>query len=277
MAMTSEPGEREPAPIVFVHGDFADGVESWSPVLAGIGSRFRSIVIDRPGFGEAISDQASFTIAGDARYVLEVADDLGLASFHLVGHSYGGLVAIEIAASRPGTTRSLHLVEPPLLDLLPEDPLVQELDRRAQEIQAAHRVGHDEETAAAFFAAIGAGHVVERLHGTPEWQRVCAHASRFARSEPARAYPRTRLDQLAAETPVALYTGGRSHPALRATAAALAARIDRARVIDVADAGHAVQLAGAAFLDPLLELIVESETECEGERSVPLRAGSRSE
>jgi pimeloyl-ACP methyl ester carboxylesterase len=275
MAMTTELGERGQAPIVFVHGDFADGMESWSPVLAGIGTRFRSIVIDRPGFGEAISDQTSFTIAGDARYMLEIADDLGLASFHLVGHSYGGLVAIEMAASRPGSTRSLHLLEPPLLDLLPEDPLARELDRRAQEIQAAHRVGHDEETAAAFFAAIGAGHVIERLRGTPEWQRVCAHASRFARSEPARAYPCTRLDQLAAETPVALYTGGRSHPALRAIAAALAARIDRARVIDVAGAGHAVQMAGTAFLDPLLALI--AETECESARSVPLRAGSGSE
>src|SRR5262249_6441447 len=203
-------------PIVFVHGDFADGMEAWGPAIAEIGQRARSIVIDRPGFNDDLAVDAQFTIAGDARYLLAALEELGLDSVHVVGHSYGALVAMEMAALRPSLVRSLQLLEPPWLALLAEDPLVRELDERVRAIQRGHRDDDDAATAAAFFRAIGAGHTVERLSGTPEWERICAHASRFARSEPAGAYPRTRLDQLNTGIPVALYTGGRSHPVLPA-------------------------------------------------------------
>jgi pimeloyl-ACP methyl ester carboxylesterase len=257
MSIASKSG-TQPA-IVFIHGDFADGMESWSPVLTEIGRRVRAVVIDRTGFGEEDRGATPFTIADDARDVLAATGELGLESFHLVGHSYGGLVAIETSIMGPGAVRSLHLLEPPLLDLLPDDPLVRELDERTRAIQLGHRDGEDAVSAEAFFTAIGAGYVVERLRGTPEWERISAHASRFARSEPAGAYPRARLDRLDDELPVTLYCGGRSHPALRAIAAALAERIGRARLVDVASAGHAVQMAGPGFVEPLLASVSEAE------------------
>jgi pimeloyl-ACP methyl ester carboxylesterase len=250
---------RDLPAIVFIHGDFADGLESWGPVVAGLGTRFRSVVIDRPGFNQEFAPETRFTIADDARYVLAALDELALTSFHLVGHSYGGLVAIETAVTQPAAVRSLHLVEPPLLDLLPDDPVVRDLDERARAVQLAHQADDEEETARAFFVTIGASHTVERLSGTPEWDRIAAHAPRFAASEPAGVYPRARLDRLDTRLPVTLYSGGRSHPALRAVAAALAARIDGARFVAVANAGHAVQMAGAAFRDPLLQFVAEAD------------------
>jgi pimeloyl-ACP methyl ester carboxylesterase len=200
-----------------------------------------------------------FTIAGDASDILRAADEMRLETFHLIGHSYGGLVALEMAASRPRAVRSLHLIEPPLFDLLRADASIQQMDRRAREIQRAYEEDGDESTTAAFFAMIGAEHVMARLRGTPEWQRLNGYAARFARSQPAGAYPMSALDRLAPSLPIALYTGGRSHPALRGVVTALAERIPQAWVTDVADGGHAVQTSGTAFTEPLLALIEEVE------------------
>ncbi|MBA3449596.1 MAG: hypothetical protein H0T18_00120 [Chloroflexia bacterium] len=155
--------------------------------------------------------------------------------------------------------RSLHLIEPPLLDLLPQDPRIQTMDTTVRRIQLSHGDSGDEATTEAFFAMLGAGHIPERLRGTPEWDQLVQHANRFSRSEPAGDYPSAALQRLPRSLPVALYSGGRSHPALRAIVRELAARIEGSRVTDIASAGHAVQMAGAAFVDPLLASTTEAD------------------
>jgi pimeloyl-ACP methyl ester carboxylesterase len=242
-------------PLVFVHGDFGDGFESWSVPCEQIGKRHRTVVIDRPGFGEDLPADARFSIADEARALLDALADMDIHSFHLVGHSYGGLIALEIAATRSDSVRSLHLIEPPLLDLLPEDPDVREMDRRVRWIVEHHAELGDEAATEAFFAMIGGERIVERLRGTPDWTRVCAHATRFARGEPAGSYPSSSLARLTGEIPIALYTGGRSHPALRLIAQQLASRIEGARLVDVPEAGHAVQMAKEVFVDALTDLV----------------------
>src|SRR5688572_2669413 len=156
------------SPILLVHGDFGDGFESWGSACALIGRRRRTVVIDRPGFGDNLSADARFSIADEARALLDIPAQMGIPSFHLVGHSYGGLIALEMAIMRPDILRSLHLIEPPLLDLLPEQPLVRELDRRGRWIVDHHAEIGDEAATEAFFSMIGAERVVERLRGTPE-------------------------------------------------------------------------------------------------------------
>jgi pimeloyl-ACP methyl ester carboxylesterase len=240
------------SPVVLVHGDFGDGFESWGPTCELIGRRRRTIVIDRPGFGEDLPADARFSIAGEARALLDVTAEMGIPSFHLVGHSYGALIALEMAIMRPAVMHSLHLIEPPLLDLLPEQPLVRELNRRGRWIVEHHAEIGDEAATEAFFSMIGAERAVERLRGTPDWDRLCGHATRFARGESAGSYPSSSLARLARTIPIGLYTGGRSHPALRLITAELAGRMDGARLVDVPEAGHAVQMAKDVFVDALL-------------------------
>jgi pimeloyl-ACP methyl ester carboxylesterase len=255
--------------IVMIHGDFGDGQESWGRACDLIGRRYRTLVVDRPGFGVHLGPDDWFSIAGEASYVRGAVDKMFLPSFHLVGHSYGALVALEMAIARPDGIRSLHLVEPPLLDLLPEQPLVQEMNRRVRAIVANHATVGDEATTKAFFSMIGAERAVERMQGTAEWDRLCAYASRFARGEPASDYPRGALDRLRGDIPVTLYTGGRSHPALRLITAELATIIDRARVVDVAEAGHTVQMSGQVFVDALLGIVGEVDRGWKARVSLP--------
>ena len=253
------PDPRNASPIVFIHGDFGDGFESWDPACALIGRRRRTMVIDRLGFGEDLPGDARFSIGGEARALLDVLAEMGIPSFHLVGHSYGALIAFEMTILQPDSIRSLHLIEPPLLDLLPEHPLVREMDRRGRWIVDHHAEIGDEAATEAFFTMIGADPAVERLRGTPDWDRLCGYATRFARGQLAGSYPSSSLDKLAGTIPIGLYTGGRSHPALRLITAELANRINGARLLDVPEAGHAVQMAKDVFIDALLGLAHDAD------------------
>lgn len=262
------PDLRNDSPIVLVHGDFGDGFESWGASCALIGKRRRTVVIDRPGFGEDLAADVRFSIEEEARALLEVPTAMGISSFHLVGHSYGGLIALEMAILQPDATRSLHLIEPPLFNLLPEQPLVREMNQRAQWIVEHHGEIGDEAATEAFFAMIGAERAVERLRGTPEWDRLSGYATRFVRGQLASSYPSSSLARLAGTIRVGLYTGGRSHRALRLITAELANRINGARLLDVPEAGHAVQLAKDVFIDALLELAHEADLDWEERRSM---------
>src|SRR5215204_2977666 len=159
LTMSSALPPREPSsagPIVLVHGDFGDGFESWGPSCELIGKRRQTVLIDRPGFGEDLAADTRFTIASEARALLDAVTELAIPSYHLVGHSYGALIALEMAVRQPELVRSLHLIEPPLLDLLPEQPLVQEMDRRVRWIVEHHAEIGDDAATEAFFAMIGA-------------------------------------------------------------------------------------------------------------------------
>jgi pimeloyl-ACP methyl ester carboxylesterase len=84
------------------------------------------------------------------------------------------------------------------------------------------------------------------------------------------------LAKLAATIPVGLYTGGRSHPALRLIAAELAERLGGGRLLDVPEAGHAVQMAKDTFVDALLALADDADHAWE-ERSSVARADANRE
>ena len=83
--------------------------------------------------------------------------------------------------------RSLHLIEPPLLDLLPDEPLVRDMDRRVRWIVQHHPEIGDEAATEAFFSMIGGERMVDRLRGTPDWARLNSYATRFARGEQIQA------------------------------------------------------------------------------------------
>ena len=155
-----------------------------------------------------------------------------------------------MAVTRADVVRSLHQIEPPLLDLLPGEPLAREMDRRGRWIVAHHAEIGDEAATEAFFSMIGGERMVERLRGTPDWARLCTYAPRFARGEPAGSYPSSSLTRLVRTIPVGTLYGRASHPVLRLITAELARGIDGARLLDVPEAGHAVQMAKEVFLEP---------------------------
>ena len=240
--------------IACVHGDFGNGATSFGKLAAEIGDGYRLIPLDRPGFAPGAVLPARYTFEGDAEALLNQLSCTGVAAFHLVGHSYGGLVAIMMARKAPDRIKSLHLIEPPLLQLL-ETRDTQQMSRRVQELQAAHRDDDPDATTSAFFEMIGAGHVPERLRGSDEWEQLMSFAPRFARNESPGEFPVQCWEALEARLPIFLYSGGRTHPALQAITRELASSPRVRKHTHVAGAGHAVQMAGDDFRLPLLAAI----------------------
>ena len=104
--------------IVLVPGSCSTGA-AWRPVIARWGNRFRSVTTSLLGYGMTAERRA----AGDADIsheaeVLESVIRRAACPVHLVGHSFGGLVALAVALRNRVRLLSLTIVEAPAVDLL---------------------------------------------------------------------------------------------------------------------------------------------------------------
>jgi pimeloyl-ACP methyl ester carboxylesterase len=102
-------GDRTPA--VFVHGSFRGGLDTFREQLA-LADEYRVVVVDRRGFSDR---RASDGWPTDTQDLVALLDDLGAA--HVVGHSYGAVVALVAAARVPERLLSLVVIEPPAFEL----------------------------------------------------------------------------------------------------------------------------------------------------------------
>jgi pimeloyl-ACP methyl ester carboxylesterase len=109
---TFEAGVGEP--IVLIHGLGATKQE-FLPTVPALAPGFRTIAIDLPGFGD--SDKpfpAAYDARFFARWVRALFDALELDHTHLLGHSMGGRVALEVGMRHPDRIDRLVLMTPSL-------------------------------------------------------------------------------------------------------------------------------------------------------------------
>lgn len=88
-------------PVVLLHG-FCGAAAGWRPTVAGLAPGFDVIVPDWPGFGASAGQTPCTSIAEMAAWVVRLADELGLSSFHVIGHSMSGFVVQELLSSHAG-------------------------------------------------------------------------------------------------------------------------------------------------------------------------------
>jgi pimeloyl-ACP methyl ester carboxylesterase len=101
-------------PVLLIHGAFIpDGMRPFcgQDVLAS----FELISYHRRGFADSARPPGPTTIADHAADAIGLLDHLGVARAHVVGHSSGAAIALEIAATDPSRVASLSLLEPPYL------------------------------------------------------------------------------------------------------------------------------------------------------------------
>ena len=107
-------------PVVMLHGG-GPGASAWSnfgrnlPVFA---ARFRTLMLDQPGFGSSAKPPVVgnyFTFAAEA--LAGLLDRLGIGQVHLVGNSLGGGTAVRFALRFPGRAGRLVLMGPGGLSL----------------------------------------------------------------------------------------------------------------------------------------------------------------
>jgi pimeloyl-ACP methyl ester carboxylesterase len=112
------------APALLVHGSVTNGEMTWGQQRP-LAKDYRLRVMDRRGYyPNPPIDREDFEV--DADDVAGLLDSCGAGGMHLVGHSYGGVIALLAAAKRPEAVRSLTVIEPPAFRVAIDDPRVRE-------------------------------------------------------------------------------------------------------------------------------------------------------
>jgi pimeloyl-ACP methyl ester carboxylesterase len=104
-------GTGSPVPVVFVHS-LAGSMDQWRPQIAHLRPSRRVVAIDLRGHGH--SDPPSdglYSPEAMAADIIAVMASLNAPRFVLVGHSYGGSVAVAVAGLRPSQVSGLLLVD----------------------------------------------------------------------------------------------------------------------------------------------------------------------
>jgi 3-oxoadipate enol-lactonase len=94
--------------LVLVQGMGLDRL-GWEPVLRRLSRRFRLVLVDNRGSGHSDRAPGSFSVADMAGDVVAVLDAAGIRRAHVLGMSLGGMVAQELAITRPDLVGGLVL------------------------------------------------------------------------------------------------------------------------------------------------------------------------
>lgn len=209
--------------IVLVPGSCGTGA-AWRGVIAGWDGAYRAITTSLPGYGRSAErrPEGDPSIAHLAEGLEAVIAHAGVP-VHLVGHSFGGTVAIAVALRERVPLASLTVLEAPIIELLREHG------------EAAHDAAVQDMTSG-YFAAFESGdraaigRMVDFYGGAGTWaswpDRVRAYAMETTQVNirdwaSASGFPwRERLTAIRLPTFVAW--GGASHPAIQRVNALLA-------------------------------------------------------
>lgn len=87
-------------PLLLIHG-LGYARWGWEPVLEGLARRFDVITFDNRGIGASDAPPGPYSAAELAADAAQVLDEAGVERAHVAGSSLGGMVAQELALSRP--------------------------------------------------------------------------------------------------------------------------------------------------------------------------------
>ncbi|MEU0568891.1 haloalkane dehalogenase [Nonomuraea sp. NPDC005983] len=119
----TETGQGE-SPVVFLHGSPTSSY-IWRNVIPHVADRARVLAPDLIGMGASGKPDIGYRFADHARYLDAWFEAMGLEEAVLVGHDWGGALAMDRAARHPGQVRGVALLEtflrPQMWAELPQD------------------------------------------------------------------------------------------------------------------------------------------------------------
>jgi pimeloyl-ACP methyl ester carboxylesterase len=107
-------------PVVVLHA--AGGAGAWNPYLQRLSEHFDVLAPDHPGFGRSDELPEIETVPQLAQHYVRLLDALGLERIDLVGASFGGWIAAELAAAAPDRVERLVLMAPAGLSVPGAEP-----------------------------------------------------------------------------------------------------------------------------------------------------------
>jgi 3-oxoadipate enol-lactonase len=97
-------------PVLLLHG-IGGSAASFTGQFAALSARHRALAWDAPGYGRSADPTGAPGMSGYAAKAAELLRECGAAPAHVVGVSWGGVIATRLALDHPGLVRSLVLVD----------------------------------------------------------------------------------------------------------------------------------------------------------------------
>jgi pimeloyl-ACP methyl ester carboxylesterase len=235
------------SPVILLHSSASSSAQ-WRDAMVELAPQHKVLAPDFPGYGKSPGWPGATprTLGSDAEIVAFLARDCR-EPIHLVGHSYGGAVALWYAMRHPSMVKSLTLIEPVAFNVLrcggrARRALLDEVEQLASVVVGALSRGDHR---------AGMAHFVNYWNGEGAWgrmpdERKVLLASQieniaqefgavFEESLSAAAYGRLHV-------PTIIVRGDQSRAPAMSVAASLARAIPSATLQTVEGAGHMLPL-----------------------------------
>lgn len=232
----------EGPPVLFIHGDIVGPSLTWRK-QRDLAARWNLIIPSRPGFGESPAlERNDFEV--EAPMFAELLGD----GAHLVGHSYGAVIALLAAAERPEAVRSLTVSEPGCLRVAAGNPAVDEMIANGRRLYDHAPEIPDEDFLRLFRGGAGSA------YGTPDdLPGELLNGVRLLKLERPPWEAEIPLEPLAASPfPIQVLSGDHS-PAFEAVCDSLARAVGAERAV-IRGRGHTVPSTGDLYNDRLERL-----------------------
>jgi pimeloyl-ACP methyl ester carboxylesterase len=245
-------------PVVLLHSSMSSK-KQWRELIQRMRGSYRLIAIDLYGYGDTPLPAAGhFVLEDEVRLVQSVLESALQAHerFHLVGHSYGGVIALELMHAQATRVRSLTLFEPIPFHLLPGcNPVVAEMRAVQCEVEASLRKDDAGSGVASFVDYWSGRGTFSRM---PEERRatLCKQLSKMALELRAVAGATTSAESYRRITAPTCLIGGRESPrAAQLALEVIAELIPQAQQVQVA-AGHLAPATHPALVNPIIERFI---------------------
>ena len=231
-------------PVLFLHGATLDH-RMWDDQVAPFARHHRVVRCDLRGYGR--SPRPTKRSPAPAEDVMALLAHLGSAPVHVVGHSLGGAVAVDLALAHPEAVRSLTLVGAGLAGF----PWATFGASLAHVRSVARGHGLEEARRAwlqnpLFASAMERPPVAERLE-----RMVAAYSGWHWLNDPPRGAPSIdRLEGVAA--PTLVLVGARDLPDFQRVAETLHQRIPQASMVVMAEVGHMANMEDPERFDAIV-------------------------
>jgi pimeloyl-ACP methyl ester carboxylesterase len=233
--------------VVLVHGSVVGAERTWRHQLV-LAEHWKLCLPNRPGFGTS-PPLARGDFEVEARLMAELLGD----GAHLVGHSYGAVIALYAAALRPEAVRSLVVSEPGCLRVAAGEERADAQIAAGEHLYRLASTLRPLEFLRAFRGGVGSTHATP-----PELNGELLRGARLLMCErpPWEADP--PLEALAgAAFPKLVISGGHSQ-VFEAVCETVATRM-QAEHVTIAGRGHTIPAVGAAYNERLHSFLSESD------------------
>ena len=245
-----------PVPAHFIHCSLASS-RAWGATMAEFSNDLTISAIDLPGHGRTDMPLEDVDIQQQALQASIAVIERGDKPVHLLGHSFGGAVALRIALERPDLVLSLAMVEPIIFAVLDDagHPAFDDVKRTEGPIQALLDKGENRAAAKLFLDRWGTGGEWDSMSEERKqimisriWFVTRSRASVMERND-ARMHLQ---DMYGVKAPTLLMRGGISPESIKNVNDTLCAALPNARQVVIQGAGHMLPLTHSAEFFALL-------------------------